>query len=107
MSEWEERHNEFAQEGELADIETCTRLASRLSNLFVKANNKRGFINSIFGKYSNGDLERISFAAHTLGSRINSLRFAESGSAERKELGQQIVYGRSLLNQHEDLIGEE
>lgn len=104
-SEWEERHDEFVRAGEAATSEQVKNVISHLDNLSNKADKKRGFLNTLTGKTSNGDLARTSYAAGHLKKLLLQNINAAPGSEERKELGQHLVYAKSLLNRNKELLG--
>ena len=68
-----------------------------LSDAATKLGSKGGFINSIIGKKSNGELARHKVSAETLARSIQRNKNAEQGTDERKELGQHLIYAQSLL----------
>jgi hypothetical protein len=104
-SEWETRHDEFVTVGDRATPEQINKIVSALDVAAKKASSKRGFLNQIFGKQSNGDLARIAHGAETLAKNIQRISNAKPGTDERKELGQQLVYAVSLLKRMSDQQG--
>lgn len=96
-SEWETRHDEFVTIGDRATPEHINKIVKALIGAAQQASGKRGFINQIIGKKSNGDLARMAHAAETLAKNIQRNSNAKPGSDERKELGQHLVYAVSLL----------
>jgi hypothetical protein len=96
-SEWETRHDEFVTVGDRATPEQINKIVSALGVAAKQASSKRGFLNQIVGKQSNGDLARMAHGAETLAKNIQRNSKAKLGTDERKELGQQLVYAVSLL----------
>ena len=96
-SEWETRHNEFVTVGNRATLEQINKIVKALVGAAQQAGSKRGFLNQLVGKQSNGDLARMAHGAETLVKNIQKNSNAKPGSDERKELGQQLVYAVSLL----------
>ncbi len=96
-SEWETRHDEFVTVGDRATPEQINKIVSALGVAAKQASSKRGFLNQIVGKQSNGDLARMAHGAETLAKNIQRNRNAKLGTDERKELGQHLVYAVSLL----------
>lgn len=96
-SEWETRHDEFTTVGDRASPEQINKIVSALSIAAKQASSKRGFLNQIVGKQSNGDLARMAQGAETLAKNIQRNSNAKLGTDERKELGQHLVYALSLL----------
>jgi len=96
-SEWETRHDEFTTVGDRATPEQINKIVSALGVAAKQASGKRGFLNQIVGKQSNGDLARMAQGAETLAKNIQRNSNAKPGTDERKELGQHLVYAVSLL----------
>jgi len=96
-SEWETRHDEFTTVGDRATPEQINKIVSALGVAAKQASSKRGFLNQIAGKQSNGDLARMAHGAETLAKNIQRNRNSKPGSDDRKELGQHLVYAVSLL----------
>ena len=96
-SEWETRHHEFVTVGDRATPEQIDKIVKALIDASKQASGKRGFLNQIAGKQSNGDLARMAHGAETLAKNIQRNRSAKTGTDERKELGQHLVYAVSLL----------
>lgn len=96
-SEWEARHDEFTTVGDRATPEQINKIINALGIAAKQAVGKRGFLNQIFGKQSNGDLARMAQVAETLAKNIQKNKNAKPGTDERKELGQHLVYAVSLL----------
>lgn len=96
-SEWEKRHDEFVDAGETATPQMIDSIIRELSDAATKSGSKGGFINSIIGKKSNGELARHKVSAETLARSIQRNKNAEQGTDERKELGQHLIYAQSLL----------
>ena len=96
-SEWEKRHDEFVDAGETATPQMIDSIIRELSDAATKLGSKGGFINSIIGKKSNGELARHKVSAETLARSIQRNKNAEQGTDERKELGQHLIYAQSLL----------
>jgi hypothetical protein len=96
-SEWETRHDEFTTVGDRATPEQINKIVSALGVAAKQASSKRGFLNKIVGKQSNGDLARMAHSAEILAKNIQRNRNSKLGSDERKELGQHLVYAVSLL----------
>ena len=96
-SEWEKRHDEFVDAGETATPQMIDSIIRELSDAATKSGSKGGFINSIIGKKSNGELARQKVSAETLARSIQRNKNAEQGTDERKELGQHLIYAQSLL----------
>ena len=96
-SEWETRHDEFVTVGDRATPEQINKIVSALGVAAKQASSKRGFLNQIVGKQSNGDLARMAQGADTLAKNIQRNSNAKPGTDERKELGQHLVYALSLL----------
>jgi hypothetical protein len=96
-SEWETRHDEFTTVGDRATPEQINKIVSALGVAAKQASGKRGFLNKIVGKQSNGDLARMAHSAETLAKNIQRNSNAKPGTDERKELGQHLVYAVSLL----------
>ena len=96
-SEWETRHDEFSTVGDRATPEQINKIVNALGVAAKQAGSKRGFLNQIVGKQSNGDLARMAHGAETLAKNIQRNSRAEPGTDERKELGQHLVYAVSLL----------
>jgi len=96
-SEWETRHDEFTTVGDRATPEQINKIVSALGVAAKQASSKRGFLNKIVGKQSNGDLARMAQGAETLAKNIQRNSNAKPGTDERKELGQHLVYAVSLL----------
>jgi len=96
-SEWETRHDEFTTIGDRATPEQIHKIVSALGVAAKQAGSKRGFLNQIIGKQSNGDLARMAHGAEILAKNIQRHSNAKPGSDERKELGQHLVYAVSLL----------
>jgi hypothetical protein len=96
-SEWETRHDEFTTVGDRATPEQINKIVSALGVAAKQAGGKRGFLNKIVGKQSNGDLARMAYGAETLAKNIQRNSNAKPGTDERKELGQHLVYAVSLL----------
>ena len=97
-SEWETRHTEFTNAGDRATPEHINKIVNDLNDTAQRANGKRGFLNQILGDQSNGDLARTAHAAETLAKHITRNSNAKPGTEQRKELGQHLVYARSLLS---------
>jgi len=95
--EWETRHDEFTTVGDRATPEQINKIVSALGVAAKQASSKRGFLNQIAGKQSNGDLARMAQGAETLAKNIQRNSNAKPGTDERKELGQHLVYAVSLL----------
>ena len=96
-SEWETRHDEFVTVGDRATPEQINKIVSALTVAAKEAGGKRGFLNQIVGKQSNGDLARQAHGAEILAKNIQRNSNAKPGTDERKELGQHLVYAVSLL----------
>jgi hypothetical protein len=96
-SEWETRHDEFTTVGDRATPEQINKIVSALGVAAKQASSKRGFLNKIVGRQSNGDLARMAQVAETLAKSIQRNSNANPGTDERKELGQHLVYAVSLL----------
>jgi hypothetical protein len=96
-SEWETRHDEFTTVGDRATPEQINKIVSALGVAAKQASSKRGFLNKIVGRQSNGDLARMAQGAETLAKNIQRNSNAKPGTDERKELGQHLVYAVSLL----------
>jgi len=96
-SEWETKHDEFTTVGDRATPEQINKIVKALIGAAQQARSKRGFLNQIVGKQSNGDLARMAHGAETLAKNIQRHSNAKTGTDERKELGQQLVYAVSLL----------
>jgi len=96
-SEWETRHDEFTTVGDRATPEQINKIVKALIGAAQQAGSKRGFLNQLVGKQSNGDLARMAHVAETLAKNIQKNSNAKPGSDERKELGQHLVYAVSLL----------
>jgi hypothetical protein len=96
-SEWETKHDEFTTVGDRATPEQIHKIVSALGVAAKQAGSKRGFLNQIIGKQSNGDLARMAHNAETLAKNIQRNSNAKPGTDERKELGQHLVYAVSLL----------
>lgn len=96
-SEWETRHDEFVTVGDRATPEQIDKIVKALIDASKQASGKRGFLNQIVGKQSNGDFARMAHGAETLAKNIQRNRNAKTGTDERKELGQHLVYAVSLL----------
>lgn len=97
-SEWETRHQEFVDAGNNATPEHIDSLLKNLKDASKKASGKRGVINSIFGKKSNGDYARSAYAADHYHASISKLKNSAKDTEDRKTLGQHITYAKSLLN---------
>ena len=96
-SEWETRHDEFVTVGDRTTPEQINKIVKALIGAAKQADGKRGFLNQIVGKQSNGDLARMAHAAETLAKNIQRNSNAKPGTDERKELGQHLVYAVGLL----------
>ena len=96
-SEWETRHDEFTTVGDRATPEQINKIVKALVGAAQQTGSKRGFLNQLVGKQSNGDLARMAHVAETLAKNIQKNSNAKPGSDERKELGQHLVYAVSLL----------
>ena len=96
-SEWETKHDEFTTVGDRATPEQINKIVSALGVAAKQASGKRGFLNKIIGKQSNGELARMAHGAEILAKNIQRNRNSKPGSDERKELGQHLVYAVSLL----------
>jgi len=96
-SEWETRHDEFTTVGDRATPEQINKIVSALGVAAKQASSKRGFLNQIVGRQSNGDLARMAHGAETLAKNIQRNSNAKPGTDKRKELGQHLVYAVSLL----------
>lgn len=106
VSEWESRHSEFTKAGNDATDKHISEIKSKLKALENKSSNKKGTLNSIFGKRSTSDLGMISHSAKTLSNHIDKNKDAKLGTDERKELGQHLIYAKNLLAKHKDLYEE-
>jgi hypothetical protein len=109
-SEWETKHDEFTTVGDRATPEQIHKIVSALGVAAKQAGSKRGFLNQIIGKQSNGDLARMAHNAETLAKNIQRNSNAKPGTDERKELGQHLVYAVSLLkrmNGEQDVAEEK
>ena len=96
-SEWETRHDEFTTVGDRATPEQINKIVKALISAAQQAGRKRGFLNQLVSKQSNGDLAQMAHGAETLAKNIQKNSNANPGSDERKELGQHLVYAVSLL----------
>ena len=105
-SDWETNHDEFTTVGDRATPEQINKITSALDDAAARAVDKRGVVNSIFGKQSNGDLARKAFSAQVLSKNIKRNSNAKPGTDERKELGQHLVYAASLLKSIKEGVAE-
>jgi hypothetical protein len=105
-SEWESRHDEFTRAGQEANDTSINKTLAGLKAISAKASKKRGLINQIVGKNSNGDLSRIAVGADVLHKNISKNKNSKHGTDDRKELGQHMTYANSLLQRHKDLAEE-
>lgn len=96
-SEWETRHQEFVDAGNNAKPEHIDSLLKNLKDASKKASQKRGVMNKIFGKKSNGDLARTAYGADHYHASISKLRNSAKDTEDRKTLGQHITYAKTLL----------
>jgi hypothetical protein len=98
-SEWETRHDEFVTVGNRATPQQINKIINALDDAAKRATEKRGVVNSIFGKQSNGDLARKAFGAQVLSKSLQRNRNSKPDTEERKELGQHLVYAVSLMKE--------
>lgn len=102
--EWTQRHQEFTDAGRNATHQSIKKTLDDLAEFSKKSFGKRGVLNSIFGKKSNGDLDRASHAADTLHQNISKNANAKHGTDARKELGQHLIYARSLMGSKNESV---
>jgi hypothetical protein len=106
-SGFETNHDEFAIVGDRATPVQIKKVISALDDAAKRAIDKRGVVNSIFGKQSNGDLARKAFGAQVLSKNIQRNINAKLGTSDRKELGQHLVYAASLLKSINEGVSED
>ena len=107
VSDWESRHDEFTKAGAEATPDHISKVQSQLKKLSSKAESKRGILNQIVGKRSNGDLSRAAFVADGYHKLLDKNKNAKHGTDDRKELGQHLTYAKSLIARHKDLVESE
>jgi hypothetical protein len=105
-SDWEKNHDEFTTVGDRATPVQIKKIISDLDDAAKRTVAKRGVVNSIFGKQSNGDLARKAASAQALSKNIKRNSNAKPGTTERKELGQHLVYAASLLKSIKEGVSE-
>ncbi len=106
-SEWETRHDEFTTVGDRATPVQINKIVKALVGAAQQTGSKRGFLNQLVGKQSNGDLARMAHVAETLAKNIQRNINTKPGTDERKELGQHLVYAVSLLKRMNGKEGVE
>jgi hypothetical protein len=103
-SEWEVRHKEFVDQGNAATREQVKSYISHLENLLDITKKKRGMLNQVFGKFNNQELAMAETAANVFIKSLKKNINAEMNTDDRKQLGQHMIYARSLLNKYKPLL---
>lgn len=106
-SEWETRHDEFVKKGDEATDKHINKVVYDLEDFAKYAEGKKGLMNSVFGKKSNSELGTYAHSALVLSKNIERLRPYNKGTEERKELGQQLIYGETLLRKMNESVDTE